>query len=160
MESRRDFLKKAALLSGLGGMYAVMPESVARAFAINPPLGTTYLDAEHVVILMQGIVLSIIALVHLQVCGDSRPPLMTQPDRKRSGCRPTKQVKRIYLSTPILKTNKATWMGRCRTDGRIRSMYATVVVVINGYSKKSGGTEYRKCPLTPRILESRGHTFL
>jgi phospholipase C len=31
----------------------VLPESIQRAFAIDPPQGSTYLDAEHVVILMQ-----------------------------------------------------------------------------------------------------------
>jgi hypothetical protein len=30
------------------------PESIHRAFAIDPPPGSTYLDAEHVVILMQN----------------------------------------------------------------------------------------------------------
>jgi phospholipase C len=50
MESRRDFLKKAALLAACGG---AVPEAVQKAFAIDPASGSTYLDAEHVVILMQ-----------------------------------------------------------------------------------------------------------
>jgi phospholipase C len=53
MDSRREFLRKAALLSGGAGMMALFPESVQRAMAINPAPGTTYLDAEHVVVLMQ-----------------------------------------------------------------------------------------------------------
>lgn len=52
MESRRDFLKKAALLSGAAFWWSV-PESIRRAIEINPELGTTFLDAEHIVILMQ-----------------------------------------------------------------------------------------------------------
>src|SRR5687768_18196598 len=52
MDSRREFLKKAALLSGAAG-FATLPASVQRALAIDPAPGTTYLDAEHVVILMQ-----------------------------------------------------------------------------------------------------------
>ena len=53
MDSRREFLKKATLLSGAAGLSGFVPSSIERAFAINPAQGTTYLDAEHVVILMQ-----------------------------------------------------------------------------------------------------------
>jgi phospholipase C len=53
MESRRDFLKKAALLTGGASLWSALPASIQRAFAIDPPPGSTYLDAEHIVILMQ-----------------------------------------------------------------------------------------------------------
>ncbi|MCF2506314.1 phospholipase C, phosphocholine-specific [Dyadobacter sp. CY107] len=53
MDSRREFLKKAAMLSGGAGMAGLFPESVLKAMAINPEPNSTYLDAEHVVILMQ-----------------------------------------------------------------------------------------------------------
>lgn len=53
MESRRDFLKKALLLGAGGGLAGMWPESVQRAFAIDPAQGSTYADAEHIVILMQ-----------------------------------------------------------------------------------------------------------
>src|ERR1041384_5533001 len=53
MDSRRDFLKKAALLAAGGGIGGAFPASIQRAFAIDPPAGSTYLDAEHIVILMQ-----------------------------------------------------------------------------------------------------------
>lgn len=53
MDSRRDFLKKAILLSGTAGLSSAVPASVKRAAAIDPARGSTYLDAEHVVILMQ-----------------------------------------------------------------------------------------------------------
>jgi phospholipase C len=49
MDSRRDFLKKAAALSAGGAI----PDVIARALAIDPAPGSTFLDAEHVVILMQ-----------------------------------------------------------------------------------------------------------
>lgn len=52
MDSRRDFLKKAALLSG-SVMWESVPESILRAIAIDPAAGSTFLDAEHIVILMQ-----------------------------------------------------------------------------------------------------------
>ena len=53
MDSRRDFLKKAALLTGPAGMASLIPDSIQKAMAINPAPGSTYMDAEHVVILMQ-----------------------------------------------------------------------------------------------------------
>src|SRR5580698_9991970 len=53
MESRRDFLKKAALLSGGIAVWSALPESIQKALAIDPETGSSYLDAEHIVILMQ-----------------------------------------------------------------------------------------------------------
>src|SRR5690606_27297355 len=53
MDSRRAFIKKSVLLSGAAGFSTLLPASVQKAFAIDPPAGSTYLDAEHVVILMQ-----------------------------------------------------------------------------------------------------------
>jgi phospholipase C len=53
MESRRDFLKKAMMLAAGGGLAGALPASIQRAFAIDPTPGSTYLDAEHIVILMQ-----------------------------------------------------------------------------------------------------------
>lgn len=52
MRTRRDFLKFAALVSGSAGISEVVP-SIQRAYAIEPSPGSTFLDAEHIVILMQ-----------------------------------------------------------------------------------------------------------
>ena len=52
-DTRREFLKKAALLSGAASLAQLLPESIQRALAINPAEGSTWQDAEHVVILMQ-----------------------------------------------------------------------------------------------------------
>lgn len=52
-DSRRDFLKKAALLAGGTGLWATLPPSLQKAVAITPDPGTTFHDAEHVVLLMQ-----------------------------------------------------------------------------------------------------------
>lgn len=52
MESRRDFLKLASLLAASGIGQQMLP-AIARAASIDPEQGSTYLDAEHVVILMQ-----------------------------------------------------------------------------------------------------------
>lgn len=53
MSSRRDFLKQAALLTGVAGFSGIVPQSIEKAFAIDPDPGTSYTDAEHIVILMQ-----------------------------------------------------------------------------------------------------------
>jgi phospholipase C len=52
MRTRRDFLKLAAMVSGAAGVSELIP-SIQRAHAIEPTPGSTYLDAEHIVILMQ-----------------------------------------------------------------------------------------------------------
>ena len=53
MESRRSFLKKASLLAGSTALFNSMPQSIARALAISADPGTTYLNAENIVFLMQ-----------------------------------------------------------------------------------------------------------
>ena len=53
MTTRRDFVRNAALLSGAAFARGKIPEAIARAMSIDPAPGTTFRDAEHVVILMQ-----------------------------------------------------------------------------------------------------------
>src|SRR3984885_444900 len=53
MRTRRDFLKLAAMASGVARVSELIPESIQRAYAIEPASGSSYLDAEHIVILMQ-----------------------------------------------------------------------------------------------------------
>jgi phospholipase C len=52
-EDRRAFIKKAGLLSGAAGLFSVFPAAIQKALAIDAKTGSTYLDAEHVVFLMQ-----------------------------------------------------------------------------------------------------------
>jgi phospholipase C len=53
MQTRREFLKHASLLSGGLGVLATIPQSILRAMSIEPAEGSTFIDAEHIVILMQ-----------------------------------------------------------------------------------------------------------
>jgi phospholipase C len=53
METRREFIKKAMLLSGVAGWNGSPFETIVRAAAIDPAPDSTYEDAEYVVILMQ-----------------------------------------------------------------------------------------------------------
>lgn len=53
MSSRREFLKKTAILSGAAGLPNVIPMSIQKAMAICANPGSTFMDAEHIVFLMQ-----------------------------------------------------------------------------------------------------------
>src|SRR5690606_40984111 len=53
MDNRREFLRKVVLLSGTTGLVNVTPAAIKKAMAIDPAPGSTFLDAEHIVILMQ-----------------------------------------------------------------------------------------------------------
>ena len=53
MRTRRDFFKLVALMTGSASLSELVPESIRRACAIEPAPGSTYRDAEHIVILMQ-----------------------------------------------------------------------------------------------------------
>ena len=52
-EDRRAFIKKASLLSGAAGLFSAFPAAIQKALAIDAKTGSTYMDAEHVVFLMQ-----------------------------------------------------------------------------------------------------------
>lgn len=52
-DTRREFIKKAGLLGGATGLFSVLPSSIQKALAIDAAPGSTYMDAEHVVFLMQ-----------------------------------------------------------------------------------------------------------
>ncbi|HSJ01662.1 MAG TPA: phospholipase C, phosphocholine-specific, partial [Verrucomicrobium sp.] len=53
MQTRRDFMKRAATLAGGLGTLPLFPDSILKALSIEPTEGSTFADAEHVVILMQ-----------------------------------------------------------------------------------------------------------
>jgi phospholipase C len=112
MQSRRDFIKKAAMLTGAAGFAAGMPESIQKAFAIAPDPGTTWADAEHIVILMQENRSFDHALGTLQgVRGFNDPRALRQANGNS-----------IFLQTSVagetyapwrldIKDTKITWMG-------------------------------------------------
>ena len=53
MDTRRDFIKKAALLSGGAALSGMLPPAIQKALAIDPAIGSTFYDAEHIVFMMQ-----------------------------------------------------------------------------------------------------------
>src|SRR5882724_1813282 len=112
MDSRRDFLKKAALLAAGGAYAGAIPASISRALAIDPAPGSTFLDAEHVVILMQ----ENRSFDHCYgtlsgVRGFNDPRAMTLPDKKPVWLQ-TDEKGRTYTPFRLnIKETNATWMG-------------------------------------------------
>ncbi|WP_461107180.1 phosphocholine-specific phospholipase C [Spirosoma koreense] len=148
MDSRRDFLKKAALLSA--SLPGVLPDSIQKAFAIDPQPGTTYLDAEHVVILMQENRSFDHTFGALQgVRGFSDPRAITLPNKNKVWLQ-TNAANETYAPFRLnIKDTKATWMSSLphswenQVDARNGGKYDKWLE-----SKKSGHKEYADMPLT------------
>ncbi|GAB3964675.1 phospholipase C, phosphocholine-specific [Spirosoma terrae] len=148
MDSRRDFLKKAALLSA--SFPGILPESIQKAFAIDPQPGTTYLDAEHVVILMQENRSFDHTYGMLQgVRGFNDPRAIDLPSRNKVWLQ-TNKANETYAPFRLnLKDSKSTWMSSlphswenqvdARNNGRMDGWLD---------AKKSGNKAYSKMPLT------------
>src|ERR1044072_8543954 len=110
MDSRREFLKKAALLSGAAG-FATLPASVQRALAIDPAPGTTYLDAEHVVFLMQENRSFDHCYGSLQgVRGFDDPRAIHQPNKNPVWLQTNKAGETYAPFHLDIKNSNATWM--------------------------------------------------
>lgn len=111
-DSRRDFLKKAVLLSGSAGLTTVLPPSIQKALAINPQPGSTYLDAEHIVILMQENRSFDHCFGALRgVRGFNDPRAITLPDKNLVWMQ-TNEAGETYLPFRFdIRNTKATWMG-------------------------------------------------
>lgn len=150
MDSRRDFIKKAALLSGMGGLASVLPPSIARAFSINPAAGTTYADAEHVVILMQENRSFDHCFGTLNgVRGFNDPRAITLPDKRPVFYQTNEKGQTFAPFRLNIKETKATWMGSLphswtdQVDARNNGRCDQWLV-----AKKSGHKDYKEMPLT------------
>jgi phospholipase C len=112
MDTRRDFLRKAILLSGTAGFSSVLPKSIQRAVAINPQPGSTYLDAEHIVILMQENRSFDHTFGTLRgVRGYNDPRAVTLPDKNLVWLQSNKKGETFSPFHFDIKNTKATWMG-------------------------------------------------
>ncbi|HWA32719.1 MAG TPA: phospholipase C, phosphocholine-specific [Cyclobacteriaceae bacterium] len=150
MDSRRDFLKKTAMLSGAAGLASVLPPSIAKAFAIDPASGTTWKDAEHVVILMQENRSFDHCYGSLQgVRGFNDPRAMTLPNKNSVWLQSNSKGETFSPFRLNIKDTNATWMGSLphgwtdQTDARNNGAYDKWLE-----SKKSGHAEYKDMPLT------------
>jgi phospholipase C len=148
MNSRRDFIKKAALLAA--GMSGGIPSSIQKALAIDPPPGSTFLDAEHVVILMQENRSFDHSYGTLRgVRGFNDPRAVTLPDGNPVWLQ-TNAIGETYTPFRLnIKDTKSTWMSSLphswvdQVDARNGGKH-------NGWldAKRSGKKEYAGLPLT------------
>ncbi len=112
MDSRREFLKKAALLAAGSGLAGALPAAIQKAFAIDPLPGSTYLDAEHVVILMQENRSFDHAYGTLRgVRGFNDPRAMTLPNGNPVWLQTNASGETYAPFRLNLKDSKITWMG-------------------------------------------------
>jgi len=150
MDSRREFLKRATLLAGGAGMLNILPLSIQKALAIDPAPGSTYLDAEHIVILMQENRSFDHAFGTLRgVRGFNDPRAITLPDKNPVWLQTNKEGETYPPFHLDIKDTKATWMSSlphswsdqvdARNDGRHDKWLD---------SKHSGNKDYRAMPLT------------
>ncbi|HEY5918613.1 MAG TPA: phospholipase C, phosphocholine-specific [Chryseolinea sp.] len=150
MDTRREFLKKATLLSAGIGFAGTLPASIQRAMAINPPVGSTYLDAEHVVILMQENRSFDHCYGTLQgVRGFNDPRAIRLPNKNLVWLQSNSNGETFVPFRLNIKDTKSTWMGSLphswtdQVDARNEGKYDKWLE-----AKKSGRKAYQKMPLT------------
>src|SRR5690242_262396 len=150
MDTRREFLKKSVLLSGAAGLATVMPASIQRALAIDPPAGSSYLDAEHVVILMQENRSFDHCFGSLRgVRGFNDPRAITLPDKNLVWLQTNKGGETYAPFRFDIRDTKATWMGSV-PHSRSSQVDADNLGRYDGWleAKRSGNKKYADMPLT------------
>jgi phospholipase C len=150
MNDRREFLKKAALLSGGAGMMSMLPAAIAKALAIDPLKGSTYLDAEHIVFLMQENRSFDHAYGSLQgVRGFNDPRAIRLPNKNKVWLQSTREGDTFAPFHLDIKNTKSTWMSSLphswsnQVDARNDGKYDKWLD-----AKHSGNASYRDMPLT------------
>ena len=150
MDTRREFLKKSLLLSGAAGLSTALPASIRRALSIDPQLGSTYLDAQHVVILMQENRSFDHCFGTLQgVRGFNDPRAISLPDKKPVWFQTNAKGETYAPFRLDIKDSKITWMGSLphsrasQVDAYNRGKHDQWL-----NAKRSGTREYADMPLT------------
>ncbi len=149
MNSRRDFLKKAALLAGGASAWTALPPSIHRAFAIAPDPGTTFYDAEHIVMVMQENRSFDHCFGTLRgVRGFNDPRAISLPDKNPVWFQPDKEGHRFLPFRLNIKDTRAAWMGGVphswtdQVDARNGGKY-------NGWieAKRPGNKDFKDIPM-------------
>jgi len=150
LDSRREFIKKASLLAGATGLFNVLPLSIQKALAIEADPGTTYLDAEHVVFLMQENRSFDHCYGALKgVRGFNDPRAIKLPNGNPVWLQTNKEGKTYAPWRLDIKNSKATWMGSLphswgdQVDARNNGRFDTWLE-----AKKAGNPAYAHMPLT------------
>jgi len=150
MDSRRDFIKKAALLAGAAGVANFLPASIQKAMAINPAPGSTFMDAEHIVILMQENRSFDHCFGTLKgVRGYNDPRAIDLPNKNKVWLQSNKKGETYAPFRLDIKNTKATWMDslphswrnqvNARNDGKFDQWLE---------NKRNSNPEYANMPLT------------
>ncbi|PRD46480.1 phosphocholine-specific phospholipase C [Sphingobacterium haloxyli] len=148
--SRRDFIKKAALLSGSAALAGMFPPAIAKALTIDPAPGSTFYDAEHIVFLMQ----ENRSFDHLYgtlkgVRGFNDPRVIDLPNKNKVWLQSNKEGKTYIPFRLNTQDTKVPWMGSTphgwadQTDARNKGKYDKWLKVKKPYNK-----EYADIPLT------------
>lgn len=150
MDNRRDFLKKAMLLTGGIALTESLHASVLKAMQIDPVDGSSFEDAEHIVFLMQENRSFDHMFGSLQgVRGFNDPRGITLPNNNKVWLQ-TDENRNTYVPFHLdINNTKATWMSDLphgwtdQSDARNNGHYDKWLE-----SKKSGRKEYKHMPLT------------
>ncbi len=137
------------MLSGAAG-FATLPAAVQRALAINPAPGTTYLDAEHIVFLMQENRSFDHCYGALQgVRGFNDPRAIRLPNKNTVWLQSNAAGETYAPFRLDIKNSRITWMGSLphswsnQVDARNNGKYDQWLE-----AKKAGHPEFAKMPLT------------
>ncbi|MBS1949519.1 MAG: Phospholipase C [Cytophagales bacterium] len=149
MDTRREFIKKTILFSG-GAAISTLYPSIVQAYQINPSPGTTWRDAEHIVILMQENRSFDHCFGSLRgVRGFNDPRAFFLPNKNPVWLQTNKKGETFAPFRLNIKDTNATWMGSLphtwadQTDARNGGRHDQWLNV-----KKSGNRDYRNIPLT------------
>jgi len=161
MDSRREFIKKAAMIAGATGLAGVLPASIQKALAIDPAVGSTWLDAEHVVILMQENRSFDHAYGSLKGVRGYRDPRAIQLPDGNPVWLQTNAAGETYAPFRLdIKATNATWMGSLphswtnQQDARNEGRYDKWL-----QAKPSGNEAYAHMPLTMGFYDRRDIPF-
>ena len=161
MDNRREFIKKATMLAGATGLSGLLPASIQRALAIDPSPGSSWLDAEHVVILMQENRSFDHSFGNLKgVRGYRDPRAITLPNGNPVWLQSNKAGETYAPFRLDIKGTKATWMGSLphswsnQVDARNEGKQ-------DGWleAKHSGHKDYAPMPLTLGYYDRRDIPF-
>ena len=137
------------MLAGGAGLMNVLPPAVQRALAINPEPGTTWQDAEHVVLLMQENRSFDHCFGMLKgVRGFNDPRAITLPDKNKVWLQTNAKGETYAPFRLNIKDTKATWMNS------LPHSWSNQVDARNGgrYDKwldaKQAGHPYENIPMT------------
>ena len=150
MPTRREFIQLVASMAGGAGAIGNLLGSIAQAACIEPDRGSSFLDAEHVVILMQENRSFDHVFGTLRgVRGFNDPRALTLADGNPVWVQANAQGKRHVPFRLDIKKSKVTWMGSLphdrtdQVDARNHGLYDRWLT-----AKRPGQKEYEHMPLT------------